>query len=375
MALNLTLNLALALALALALTLTLALTVTATAAAAGATGVVTADQMPPSDSFDHLRITGSSSSSSSSTGVALTPTAAAAAAAAWGNGGSFLGSRGGLQMQSGERSLLVRTSGVADSGKRTDSEKRKNTAQQQQFPNSTTLSGRSLTAASASLSGTGVDEFEAERPADEYDESRERESEETGLTLNQATSMEEHTAAVTRLRSPRRTSLLLSASADGTVRIWGPGETESRAVLDAASFMLPLASADNRPERRIILGSRGTSGENVSDAYSASVQGPGQGDNASIASVVNTNSPAAAGGRGIKVVNVWAEEACETIWAACSDCSLRVWSGAEGRALRFLKGHEDSITAMEGMGGIGGLQSRYDEHTFSFQNFQLLLLF
>lgn len=59
----------------------------------------------------------------------------------------------------------------------------------------------------------------------------------------------------------------------------------------------------------------------------------------------------------IKVLNVWAEEACETIWAACSDCALRVWGGAEGKALRFLKGHEDTITTMEGMGGIGGLQA------------------
>eukprot|EP00601_Ochromonadales_sp_CCMP2298_P013793 CAMPEP_0173217812 /NCGR_PEP_ID=MMETSP1142-20121109/708_1 /TAXON_ID=483371 /ORGANISM="non described non described, Strain CCMP2298" /LENGTH=182 /DNA_ID=CAMNT_0014145443 /DNA_START=135 /DNA_END=680 /DNA_ORIENTATION=+ len=45
--------------------------------------------------------------------------------------------------------------------------------------------------------------------------------------------LDEHTAAVTRLRAPLRTNLLLSSSLDGTVRIWGPdGSTAgSRAVL------------------------------------------------------------------------------------------------------------------------------------------------
>lgn len=149
--------------------------------------------------------------------------------------------------------------------------------------------------------------------------------------LNPALSLDEHTGAVTRLRVPRRTSLLLSASVDGTLRIWGPGETESRAVLDATNFMLP--GHETNRERKISLGTRD---DNTLDSLTGSSGG---------------------GGVRIKIMNMWAQEACETIWCAGNDCALRVWGGAEGKALRFLKGHEDAVTVMEGMSGIGGLQS------------------
>ena len=177
-----------------------------------------------------------------------------------------------------------------------------------------------------SMSGLEDDDFDRDRVADDdyVDEG-------AGSTfMNPALSLDEHTGAITRLRVPRRTSLFLSASVDGTLRIWGPGETESRAVLDATNFMLP--GHEITRERKISLGTRD---DNTLDS--------------------------AAGGSGggvrVKIMNMWAQEACETIWCAGNDCALRVWGGAEGKALRFLKGHEDAVTVMEGMSGIGGLQS------------------
>ena len=59
----------------------------------------------------------------------------------------------------------------------------------------------------------------------------------------------------------------------------------------------------------------------------------------------------------IRVSNFWAQSGCETIWAACSDCVVRVWNGSDGRALRALRGHEDNVTAMEGLNNQGNLQS------------------
>ncbi|KAJ1424279.1 WD40-repeat-containing domain protein, partial [Ochromonadaceae sp. CCMP2298] len=155
--------------------------------------------------------------------------------------------------------------------------------------------------------------------------------------------LDEHTAAVTRLRAPLRTNLLLSSSLDGTVRIWGPdGSTAgSRAVLDVAAFRSDSgagagaggAYSEPRPERRIALGSTTT--------------GVGAGVGVGVGAGVSTG--AEEGGRGVRITNMWADESCETVWAACSDAALRVWSGGEGRALRLLRGHEDQITAMEGM--------------------------
>lgn len=159
------------------------------------------------------------------------------------------------------------------------------------------------------------------------------------------TSLDEHTAAITRLRAPERTNLLLSSSLDGTIRIWGPdsggisdGGTGSRAVLEATGFKSSDnaygAFADQRPERRITLG-----GDNNSSN--------GGGDSSSVTGTATGTGTARSA--TVKISNMWVDEACETIWAACSDAAMRVWSGGEGRPLRLLKGHEDQITAMEGM--------------------------
>ena len=50
--------------------------------------------------------------------------------------------------------------------------------------------------------------------------------------------------------------------------------------------------------------------------------------------------------------------ACDTIWAACSDGGLRVWTGNDGKQLRLMRGHEDAVTAMEGMSSISGVQAQ-----------------
>jgi WD40 repeat protein len=162
-----------------------------------------------------------------------------------------------------------------------------------------------------------------------------RDGQASGMFSSSPQALDEHTAAVTRLRAPERTNLLVSSSLDGTIRIWGPESSSdggSRAVLEATGFKTDntySAFADQRPERRVSLGTGGA---------------PNGGDDSSLTGSVTT-----ARGPTVKITNMWVDEACETIWATCSDTALRVWSGGEGRPLRLLKGHEDQITAMEGM--------------------------
>lgn len=57
-----------------------------------------------------------------------------------------------------------------------------------------------------------------------------------------------------------------------------------------------------------------------------------------------------------KVLGLWVQENCETIWASYSDSNVRVWSGNEGKLMSILKGHEDSITCL---GGLNPQQSGY----------------
>jgi hypothetical protein len=159
-----------------------------------------------------------------------------------------------------------------------------------------------------------------------------------GMFASPPVSLDEHTAAVTRLRAPERTQLLLSSSLDGTIRIWGPdqsaeGNAGSRAVLEATGFKTDntySAFADQRPERRVTLGAGGAN--------------PSAGEDAG-----SVTGGSTARGAAVKITNMWVDDTCETVWATCSDSAIRVWSGGEGRPLRLLRGHEDQITAMEGM--------------------------
>jgi WD40 repeat protein len=107
----------------------------------------------------------------------------------------------------------------------------------------------------------------------------------------------------------------VSASIDGTVRVWGPNEKESKLILDCATFNHTEEAQNKRKDRD------------------------------EIESVVST-----------KISNLWVQSGCETLWAACSDAAVRVWSG-EGKPLRLLKGHDDSITAVEGIDPQDSLQS------------------
>ena len=156
--------------------------------------------------------------------------------------------------------------------------------------------------------------------------------------------LSEHKGAITRLRCPRGTDLLISSSIDGTVRIWGndPNRSTSLAVLDAGVFNLPSGSADHR---------------NI-----------GRGMSAAQSEETHLSKDAVLSGEdtyraNVKINNVWAEANCASIWAACSDYALRVWSGADGKPVRYLRGHEDLITCLEGMAvssGAGGLANHAD---------------
>ena len=85
--------------------------------------------------------------------------------------------------------------------------------------------------------GGGAEEQEVVDDIREEEEEVAAESE-TYLDRHKPQKLLEHSDAVTRLRAPRRTNLLISASADGFVKIWGH-ENQSRATLDATDFTLP----------------------------------------------------------------------------------------------------------------------------------------
>jgi hypothetical protein len=121
--------------------------------------------------------------------------------------------------------------------------------------------------------------------------------------------LEEHSGIITKLRCPTNTSLLVSSSQDGTIRLWnGTGtDTSSKLIVDANNF----SAGAIKPNDAV--------------------------------AVVAPTSPGA-----IRVLTIWAEDHCSALWAACSDGGLRVWNGADGKPLRYVKAHEDTITAIEG---------------------------
>ena len=129
------------------------------------------------------------------------------------------------------------------------------------------------------------------------------------LTSEPAT-LEEHTAAVSKLRLVIRRKLLISSSMDGTVRIWSSEcDTSSRAVLECNHF------------------------SRVSGSSSASRTSAKTGE----------STP-----RTVRVSAMWTDDACDAVWGGCSDGGVRVWNGGDGKPMRLMKGHEEGVTCMEG---------------------------
>ena len=163
----------------------------------------------------------------------------------------------------------------------------------------------------------------------------------------------EHKAAITRLRCPRGTDLLISSSLDGTVRIWSSDSNRrsSLAILDASSFNLPAGNADHRNVGRGM--SAAQSDDNINSSIQTSIMN---------GTTIGGISEQSAGRAHVKITNVWAEANCASVWAACSDHALRVWSGAEGKPVRYLRGHEDSITCLEGMGVANSVTGGHNDY-------------
>ena len=144
--------------------------------------------------------------------------------------------------------------------------------------------------------------------------------------------LNEHEGAVTRMRCPGNSHLMLSASTDGTVRIWSAHSTESLAVLSVDSVTSGGAKMLASPPRHL--------------SAKARLSGPGDGAGG-YGGGGNAERPLSH--RRIKVLHCWSDINCETVWGACSDGAVRVWNGAEGRPLRLLQGHEEGVTCIEGM--------------------------
>lgn len=131
--------------------------------------------------------------------------------------------------------------------------------------------------------------------------------------------LDEHTSAVTKLRLNSAKRLLFSASSDGTIRIWsaqgyeGDAQTmKSKMVLDVAAFAKEASSTGTLTRK------------------------PSGNKNA----VVTPTRP-------IRTNGLWVDDTCETVWGGYSDGVVRVWV-SDGRPMRALKGHDDSITCVEG---------------------------
>jgi WD40 repeat protein len=215
--------------------------------------------------------------------------------------------------------------------------------------------------------GGGVDDengnYLEDRREDDDEEILQRQQEERSILQTEPYVLDEHNGNITRLKIPKRTSsnLLLSSSTDGTIRFWASGEANSRMVLDVNSFNIssslsigkpdiqPMSTSggDSRPERRISMGAKtGTpilagNGDDELDSV--------RGGTAYIppATAVIPIHPLSA--KGTKILHLWAEENCESVWASCNDNHVRVWNGNEGKPMRLLKGHEDIITCLEGL--------------------------
>jgi len=192
------------------------------------------------------------------------------------------------------------------------------------------------------------DDLEEEESGDTY------QSEIRGWERHQV--LLEHKAAITRLRCPRGTDLLISSSLDGTVRIWSgdPNRDSSLAILDASAFNLPGGNTDHRSVGGGMIAAPNS--DNINNSIQASIM-----NGTTIGGISEQN----VGRVHVKITNVWAETNCASVWASCSDNALRVWSGAEGKPVRYLRGHEDSITCLEGMGVSSNVTDRKDRADYA----------
>lgn len=135
--------------------------------------------------------------------------------------------------------------------------------------------------------------------------------------------LSEHRGAITRLRIVPKYNILLSSSTDGTVRVWGGGaeDVTSRMVLDTNDFK--EASSNPSSAKRKIAASEGET------------------------TVTSSVRP--------RVMSTWTDPSFELVWGACSDGAIRLWQGGNeahgGKALRLFKGHEDTVTVLEGSEG------------------------
>ena len=135
-----------------------------------------------------------------------------------------------------------------------------------------------------------------------------------------------HSGPISKLLIPKKTNLLLSASLDGTIKLWGQGGMACVAIFDSHRFSL-ASNVEAAPSSK----------KSAADLSSERAE------------------------KGGRIQHAWADELCESIWAGCLDGCLKVWGGSEGKPLRILKGHEGSITVMEGISASesssAGLQS------------------
>lgn len=145
------------------------------------------------------------------------------------------------------------------------------------------------------------------------------------------TELAEHRAAITRLRVIPKYNMLLSSSIDGTIRLWG-GATDddrSKVIFDTNDFK--------------------SSSANPSSAKKSS---------AGFEPASNTTSTATRP----RVMSTWTDFNFEMVWGACSDGGIRLWQGGQesssgGKSLRLLKGHEESVTVLEGSDTAGSSNS------------------
>jgi WD40 repeat protein len=157
---------------------------------------------------------------------------------------------------------------------------------------------------------------------------------------------------------------------DGSIKIWPPTGTTPTVSLDVTKFTSVQ-----------IAGAGGDKSDIVSISKPSASSGGGGGGTTAAASAGMKKDQAGLPynnemlGKSGKVINMWVDHTCErysilyiyiyiyilkhyilvlyltidSIWAACGDASLKLWSGCDMKPLRILKGHEAGITAMEGL--------------------------